>query len=39
MSSRRLEERGIYQLVPNNGAGWRYVRRTEKIRTRLFSVK
>jgi len=39
MSSCRLEEPGIYQLLPNSGSGWRYVRRTEKIRTRLFSVK
>lgn len=39
MSRDRLEQDGIYQLVPNNDAGWQYVRRTEKLRTRLFSVK
>jgi hypothetical protein len=39
MSSHPLEEEGIYRLIANNGSGWSYIRRTEKLRTRLFSVK
>jgi hypothetical protein len=39
MSRDRLEEDGIYNLVANDKTGWEYVRRTEKLRTRLFSVK
>jgi hypothetical protein len=39
MSSDRLEEDGIYHLVADNSVGWQYVRRCEKLRTRLFSVK
>jgi hypothetical protein len=39
MSRDRLEEKGIYELVANDKAGWQYIRRTEKLRTRLFSVK
>lgn len=39
MSNQPLEEKGIYQLVRNNGDGWFYVRRTHKLRTRLFLVK
>jgi hypothetical protein len=39
MSNHTFVEQGIYRLIANNGAGWDYVRRTEKLRTRLFSVK
>jgi len=39
MSRDRLEEQGIYQIVANGESGWQYIRRTEKLRTRLFSVK
>lgn len=39
MSSRRLEERGIYQLVPSSENDCIYIRRTKKVRTRLFLVK
>lgn len=39
MSSCHLEERGIYKLVPSAEQGCIYVRRTKKIRTRLFLVK
>ena len=39
MSNRRLEPKGIYRLVANNGSGWQYIRRTEKLRTRLFAVQ
>jgi hypothetical protein len=39
MSSRHLEERGIYQLIPIHKGEWTYLRRTKKVRTRLFSVK
>jgi hypothetical protein len=39
MSNHTLAEQGIYKLISNNGAGWDYVRRIEKIRTRLYSVK
>ncbi|MFQ5902378.1 MAG: hypothetical protein ACE5JO_01690 [Candidatus Binatia bacterium] len=39
MSRIPLKEKGIYQLVENGGDGWLYVRRREKLRTRLFSVK
>jgi hypothetical protein len=39
MSHDRLDEQGIYHLVSNNGGGWQYIRRAEKVRTRLFAVK
>jgi hypothetical protein len=39
MSSCPLKEKGIYELVANNGNGWLYVRRQEKLRTRLFLIK
>lgn len=39
MSNHSLGERGIYKLVANHLLGWDYVRRPEKIRTRLYSVK
>lgn len=39
MSMQPLEKKGIYGLVPNEQLGWLYVRRPEKIRTRLFLVK
>jgi hypothetical protein len=39
MSEYPLKEKGIYHLVSKNGSGWQYVRRTEKLRTRLFAVK
>lgn len=40
MSNHGLTEQGIYRLVANNGGvGWHYIRRPEKIRTRLYSVK
>src|SRR3970282_2102205 len=35
MSNQPLEEKGIYQLVSDDGNGWSYVRRTNKLRTRL----
>ncbi|HEV8344740.1 MAG TPA: hypothetical protein VGR30_20465 [Candidatus Binatia bacterium] len=37
MSQRRLEK-GIYQLVEESRGKWLYVRRKEKVRTRLFLV-
>jgi len=39
MSSRSLAEEGIYRLVASDGDGWTYIRRREKLRTRLFLVK
>jgi|GEM_PF-1359662 hypothetical protein len=39
MSNQSLQEQGIYKLIANEGAGWNYIRRTEKIRTRLYAVK
>ena len=39
MSNKPLDGKGIYRLVANNGNGWQYIRRTEKLRTRLFAVK
>jgi hypothetical protein len=39
MSVRRLKEKGIYQLVTDGHGGWLYVKRQEKIRTRLFVVR
>ena len=39
MSNHALIEQGIYKLIANEVAGWNYIRRTEKIRTRLYSVK
>ena len=39
MSNRPLAEKGIYRLVANGGTGWEYVRRPQKLRTRLFGVK
>ncbi len=39
MSNQALSEKGIYRLVSNSGAGWDYIRRTEKLRTRLYAVK
>ena len=39
MSHRPLAEKGIYRLVAESGKGWQYIRRTEKLRTRLFAVK
>lgn len=39
MSRRHLEEPGIYKLVPGGDEGCIYVRRTKKLRTRLFLVK
>jgi hypothetical protein len=39
MSNQTLEGQGIYRLVSDNDAGWQYIRRTEKLRTRLFLVK
>ncbi len=39
MSSQSLKEKGIYRLVSNDQVCWFYVRRQEKIRTRLFAVK
>ena len=40
MSNQTLEAQGIYRMVANDGAGgWQYIRRTEKLRTRLFLVK
>ena len=39
MSNRPLDQKGIYRLVANNGSGWQYIRRTEKLRTRLFAVQ
>jgi hypothetical protein len=38
MSSGRLEK-GIYQLLARTRGQWRYVRRTRKLRTRLFLVQ
>jgi hypothetical protein len=38
MSHGRLQE-GIYQLLARTRGQWRYVRRTRKVRTRLFLVK
>src|SRR4051812_15153078 len=39
MSNHTLGEQGIYNLVANPGTGWDYVRRTAKVRTRLYSIK
>ena len=39
MSSHHLAEKGIYRLVANNGTGWDYMRRPQKLRTRLYAVK
>jgi hypothetical protein len=39
MSNHTLLEQGIYKLIANGISGWDYIRRSEKIRTRLFSVK
>jgi hypothetical protein len=39
MSNHILAEKGIYRLVAGNSADWQYIRRTEKLRTRLFAVK
>lgn len=39
MSTHPLEKQGIYRLVAESGTGWQYVHRTEKVRTRLYSVK
>jgi len=39
MSSQSLKEKGIYRLVSNDQVCWFYVRRQEKIRTRLYAVK
>jgi hypothetical protein len=39
MSNHSLGESGIYELVANHLLGWDYVRRPEKMRTRLYSVK
>jgi hypothetical protein len=39
MSVRRLKEKGIYQLLTDGHGGWLYVKRQEKIRTRLFAVR
>ena len=39
MSSQPLKEKGIYRLVSSDENGWSYIRRQQKLRTRLFSVK
>lgn len=39
MSNRPLAEKGIYRLVSSDETGWSYIRRQQKLRTRLFSVK
>ena len=39
MSAHVLGEKGIYRLVARERDDWQYVRRTEKLRTRLFAVK
>ena len=39
MSCQSLGEEGIYHLVSNQGDGWTYIRRQEKLRTRLFLIK
>lgn len=39
MSNHVLNEKGIYHLVSNPAAGWDYIRRREKVRTRLYAVK
>jgi hypothetical protein len=39
MSNHPLEQKGIYRLVANSENGWQYIRRTQKLRTRLFAVK
>lgn len=39
MSNQSLSEEGIYRLVANDADGWSYIRRREKLRTRLFLVK
>lgn len=39
MSSLPLKETGIYEVVGDDANGWTHVRRTTKLRTRLFLVK
>lgn len=39
MSLEKLKEKGIYRLVANGTNGWLYVRRQQKLRTRLFLIK
>ncbi|TAJ97884.1 hypothetical protein EPO44_12110 [bacterium] len=39
MSNQPLNEKGIYRLVSSDETGWSYIRRQQKLRTRLYSVK
>lgn len=39
MSSRPLKEKGIYRLVQSEANALSYVRREQKLRTRLFLIK
>jgi len=39
MSAVPLKEKGIYHLVADPNRGWIYLKRDQKLKTRLFAVK